>query len=224
LSLALETMLPRILSSVCVATYLQENPQDISCNVSAIGSKTRHPVVSPKELSRKWRVGVNKARQTLKATTQRGIRTAAHPLTRRCRADHFSLRCGRLNAQFYSDTVFATTKSLKGDKSAQVFTAKDFIRVHPMKTPASKNALRRYKCLLKTLEFPPISALMVRLNSQDLIPIGKSFVLNFRSGPGSGPERVSPTRKVRTKQRPRFKKRWKHKMVTKGVHGRLWDF
>ena len=43
-----------------------------------------------------------------------------------------SLRYQRLNTQFYSDTVFATTKSLKGNKCAQVFTAKDFIRVHPM--------------------------------------------------------------------------------------------
>ena len=55
-----------------------------------------------------------------------------HPLTRRYRTDHFSLRYCWLNTQFYSDTVFATTKSLKGNKCAQVFTAKDFIRVHSM--------------------------------------------------------------------------------------------
>ena len=98
----------------------------------SVGSKTRHSTVSPEELSRKWRVGVNAARQTLKATMQRGIRTAMHPSTRCYRTDHFSLRCCRLNTQFCSDTVFATTKSLKGNKCAQVFTAKDFIRVHPM--------------------------------------------------------------------------------------------
>jgi hypothetical protein len=64
--------------------------------------------------------------------TQQGIRTAAHPLTPRCHADHFSLRHRRLNAQFCSDAVFATAKSLKGDKCTQVSAAKDFIRVHPM--------------------------------------------------------------------------------------------
>ena len=124
-------MLPRILSSVRVASYVTENQVD-SRKVSATGSKTRHSIVSPEELSRKWRVGNNTARETLKATTQRGIRTAVHPLTRRYRTDHFLLRYRRLNTQFYSDTVFATTKSLKGNKCAQVFTAKDFIRVHPM--------------------------------------------------------------------------------------------
>ena len=51
-SLTLETMLPRILSSVCVATYLPENQGD-SRKVSAIGSKTRHSIVSLEELSRK---------------------------------------------------------------------------------------------------------------------------------------------------------------------------
>ena len=56
------------------------------------------------------------SRDTLKATTQRGIRRVVHPLTRRYRTDHFSLRYRRLNTQFYSDTGFATTKSLKGNK------------------------------------------------------------------------------------------------------------
>jgi hypothetical protein len=132
-SLTLESVLPRILSSIRVAIYLPDNPQGADTRaVSLLGSKTRHLVVTAEELSRKWRVGINTARQTLKATTQRGIRTAVHPLTRRYRTDHFSLRYRRLNAQFYSDTVFATTKSLKGNKCAQVFTAKDFIRVHPI--------------------------------------------------------------------------------------------
>jgi hypothetical protein len=83
-SLTLESMLPRILSSIRVATYLPDNPQgDDTRAVSSLGSKTRHSVVTAEERSRKWRVGINTARQTLKATTQRGIRTAVHPLTRR---------------------------------------------------------------------------------------------------------------------------------------------
>jgi hypothetical protein len=127
-------LLPKILSSIPVATHLPENPQnDNSCKVSTIGWKTRHSAaVSLVELSRKWRVGINTARQTLKATTQEGIRAALHPLTRRCRTNHFSLRCCCLNTQFHSDTVFVTTKLLKGDKCAQVFAAKNLIRVHLM--------------------------------------------------------------------------------------------
>jgi hypothetical protein len=52
------------------------------------------------------------------------------PLTRCHRAGHFLLRCccRGLSAQFHSDTAFVTKKLLKGNKCAQVFTAKDFIR------------------------------------------------------------------------------------------------
>ena len=131
-SLTLETMLPRILSSVCVATYLLENKQEKPRKISAIGSKTRHLIVYPEELSRIWRVGINMAQETLKATTQRGIHTAVHPLPRRYHTDHFSLRYRLLNTQFYLDTVFTMSKSPKGNKWAQVFTAKDFIWIHPM--------------------------------------------------------------------------------------------
>ena len=98
--LTLETMLRRILSSVCVATYLPENTQEGPRNVSSVGSKMRHSIESLEELSQKWRVGVNTARATLKATTQRGIRTAVHRLTRRCQTDHLSMRHRRLDTQF----------------------------------------------------------------------------------------------------------------------------
>ena len=133
LSLTLETMLPRILSSVCVATsYLTENTKIDPRNISAIGSKTRHLVVTLEELYRKRQDGINNGREILKATAQRGICTGVHPPTCCYHTDHFSLRYWRLNTELYSETVFATRKSLRGNKCAQVFTAKDFIGVHPM--------------------------------------------------------------------------------------------
>jgi hypothetical protein len=48
--LTLETVPPRTLSSICVATCSPANPQ-VDRTVSAIGSKTRHLMVSPEELS-----------------------------------------------------------------------------------------------------------------------------------------------------------------------------
>jgi hypothetical protein len=135
-TLTMESMLTRILSKVCVATYL---PQDCDRKFAAIGSKTRHSQVTAEELAKKWRVGIDTARQMLKVTTQLGVRTAVHPLTRRYRTDHFTLRYKRLNETLYSDTMFATVKSLKGNKCAQVFSAKYFIRVHPMESKAECN-------------------------------------------------------------------------------------
>jgi hypothetical protein len=132
-TLTMESMLTRILSKVCVATYL---PQDCDRKIAAM----RHSQVTAEELAKKWRVGIDTARQTLKVTTQLGVRTAVHPfLMRQYRTDHFTLRYKRLNETFYADMMFAMVKSLKGNKCAQVFSAKDFLRFHPTESKAECN-------------------------------------------------------------------------------------
>ena len=42
-------------------------------------SKERHPAVSSENLSEIWNIGLNQAKQTLKVTTQRGVRSAILP-------------------------------------------------------------------------------------------------------------------------------------------------
>jgi hypothetical protein len=49
---------------------------------SVMGSKMCHSLVTAEELSRKWGIGIETARQTLKATAQRGVLKGIHPLTR----------------------------------------------------------------------------------------------------------------------------------------------
>ena len=46
-------------------------------------SKTRHSIVDPETLARKWRIGYETAKKTLAATTQMAVRTASVPLYRR---------------------------------------------------------------------------------------------------------------------------------------------
>jgi hypothetical protein len=46
-------------------------------------SKQRHSAVTPEELSERWNIGLEQARQTIKVTTQRGVRSAILPLSRR---------------------------------------------------------------------------------------------------------------------------------------------
>jgi len=92
------TMFPCLLSKVQVATYVndEENMSDAEQNiqgeravsVGATFSKTRHSKITPEELARKWRVGLQTARNTLKTTTQFGVRHAIHPLKRRYRTDN----------------------------------------------------------------------------------------------------------------------------------------
>ena len=63
------------------------------------------------------------AHRTLTSTTQhQGIRRVLHPVERRYKTRQSHLRFPTLNARFYTDTMFATTKSLRGNKCAQLFT------------------------------------------------------------------------------------------------------
>ena len=64
---------------------------------SAIPNK-RHHGTDPNLLSRKWGIGLKKARDTLAKTTQLNIRSALLPLTRRYRTDLLSQRLKRLSS------------------------------------------------------------------------------------------------------------------------------
>ena len=63
-----ETLLPRLLDNVHIANTISNN---------------HHSNISPESLYNKWRISLNTARDTLKITTQQGIRQAVHPITRR---------------------------------------------------------------------------------------------------------------------------------------------
>lgn len=47
---------------------------------STVQTKSRHSTMEPMELSRCWGIGLSTAQKTLRVTTQKGLRTAVHPL------------------------------------------------------------------------------------------------------------------------------------------------
>ena len=88
-------------------------------------SKERHPVVSAESIADRWSIGMNNAKQTYKVTTQKGVRSAILPLSRRYRADrHFNRPT--LKGKWYTDYMFGRTKSLDGNVGAQVFANKEY--------------------------------------------------------------------------------------------------
>ena len=59
-------------------------------------------------------IGLERARQTLKAITQRGTRSALLPIVKRYRADRqFGVK--RLNDKFATDTIWAKIRNLSYD-------------------------------------------------------------------------------------------------------------
>ena len=130
-----QTMTERLIASVNIKGVNKVKPREeqkpllpnhYSIRVSEIASKTRHSVHSPEEVSRKFNIGIERAKETLKVTTQKGIRHAVHPLHRRYRVDHMQFNRKRLNEKFYCDHLVAKTKSLDGNTEAWLYTTGKF--------------------------------------------------------------------------------------------------
>ena len=82
-------------------------------------STERHVKMSAEVLADRFGIVLERARQTLKATTQIGTRSALLPIGRRYRADRkFGVR--RLNGKFATDTIWAKSKTLRSNVSSQM--------------------------------------------------------------------------------------------------------
>ena len=207
----------RLISKVQVATTYQD--QQATC--AAVGTD-RHSKVGPEELSRKWGVGLQTAKDTMKATTQAGIRTAVHPMNKRLRVDHLHLHRKRLHGNWFCDTVMSKVKSLLGNTCANIYTQGKFTRVVPM--------TRRHEAGESFVTFT------------DDVGIPESLTTDGAGEfTGKNTQFVREARKLRTKlytteqgrknqNHPAEREigilstRWKSRMAKKRVPKRLWDF
>jgi hypothetical protein len=88
----------RLLLAVNIATVYREDIDQWSDErkASSIIFNERHSVATPEDLAQSWNIGIQTAKETVRVTTQKGIRTAIHPITRRVRVDHLHLHRQRL--------------------------------------------------------------------------------------------------------------------------------
>ena len=75
-------------------------------NITSIKHE-RHQKLTPESLAKKWNIGLNTAKNTIKVTTQLGVRSALGPPTWRYCTDMMQHNLQRLNTNFYTDTLFA---------------------------------------------------------------------------------------------------------------------
>ena len=96
-----------------------------------------HDGKSPELLKRKWGIGLEKAKQTLKATTQLAVQYAVLLLTQRYCTDLMSQCLCHSNSHFYTDTLFLKHKSIEGNTCGQHFTdGESFVVLYPMDSKA----------------------------------------------------------------------------------------
>ena len=124
----------RLISAMNIVTRYQEDidQREDERKVSGVITSERHLRVTPAEVARKWNIGLQTAKDTLRVTTQKGIRTVIHPMTRRVRMDHLHLHRHRLKGTWYTDMLLSKVKSKLGNTCANVYTQGKFTRVIPM--------------------------------------------------------------------------------------------
>ena len=91
---------------------------------------SRHSAITPENLNKIWRRGLDTAKKTLRVTTQRCVRAAIHPITCRYQVDQLALHRNWLKNEFHTDTLFSRVKSLAGNKCAQVFTNGQYMTIY----------------------------------------------------------------------------------------------
>ena len=90
--------------------------------ISALSLRERGTIITKEILAKRWGIGLDTAHRTLESTTQKGVRRVLHPVEHCYRTRQSHLRFPMLKTRFYTDTMFSTMKSIRGNKCAQVFT------------------------------------------------------------------------------------------------------
>ena len=83
-------------------------------------SRERHHTLDAETLAELWNIGLKKTKETMKATTQNGTRSAILPLSRQYRSDGM-YNVKRLQGRFATDTFYLKSKSIYGNTYVQIY-------------------------------------------------------------------------------------------------------
>ena len=92
------------------------------CEIHSLTTDEKSPFITKEILSRRWMIGLDSADRTLRVTTQRGVKTIIRPTDRRVKTWYPHLGRPTTKRRMYSDTLFAKTKSIRGNTCAQLWT------------------------------------------------------------------------------------------------------
>ena len=209
------TFLNCLISNVHVASTCR-------ADVDKIISEKRHSEVTPESLAAKWNIGLQAAKDTLAVTTQRGIRTAVHPLSRRLRVDHLNINRPRLHGKWCLDMMASKVKSKIQNTCAAIYTNGKFTKACPL----SSRAHAADSLIDFTDDVGVPEHLMTDL-AGEFVGRGTKFVKEARrmriklycSEKGRKNQNHHAEREIGI-----VKKRWMSRMRKKNVHRRLWDF
>ena len=216
-----------------LAERLNDNHSDISkrtinaTTVDLPGHRTfvsteRHSVVTPEQLSERWNIGLAQAKNTINVTTQRGVRSAILPLSRRYRTDRMYNQRRLRGQRFYTDTIIGKYKSLTGNTCAQLFANESFFaKAYPMERKSfAGTALRQF---IRDYGVPDK---LTFDGSAEQVKPKTEFMKQIRHH-GVDYHIIEPHRPQQNRAETvirEVKKRWFRQMVKRKVPKRLWDY
>jgi len=185
-------------------------------------SKERHSAVTAEQLSERWNIGLAQSKQTLRVTTQRGVRSAILPLSRRYRTDRMYNQRKLRGQRFYTDTLFGKYKSVTNNTCAQLFANKSFFaKVYPMeKKSFAGAALRQF-----IRDFGVPEKLTFDGSGEQTGPKTefmkhvRDYAIDYHVTEPNRPQQNRAETVIRE-----VKKRWFRQMVKRKVPKRLWDY
>ena len=108
--------------------------------IRKVVANPRNSVILPKHLTRMLNICLDKAKQMLRVTTQRGIHTTVHPISRRYKTDHLHLTRKYISGRWYVDWMPTATKSIMQCKGVFVYSNRTFPEVYPKESKMSIKA------------------------------------------------------------------------------------
>ena len=190
-------------------------------DMSTFQSSDRHTDVTARDLSERWHISLAQAENTLKKTTQKFLRSAILPLSRRYRADRM-FRRKTLDGKWSTDTLDGRVKSLDGNRYAQVFANKGyFSKIYPMDSKGKAGDALRLFCTEFGIPYDLTfdgSKEQTKKNTTFMKEIRKHGIDYHISEPEMHNQNSAEgvIREIR--------KKWYRTMVRKRVPKKLWDY
>ena len=193
---------------------------------TVVGEKQRHGKHNAETIARKWSIGLEQAKATLKATTQLWGRTSVFPMTKRYRADHllFGFHKRRIPITVYMDQMFSKIKSLAQNTGANVITDGHYTQVDPFRKPDGESVGNSLWNFVNLVGIP------VKLIA-DLARVQEGYYTKFIEAARKLRIMLHWAEKGRHTQNWRaeaeigtLKRKWNSLMKRKKIPKRLWDF
>ena len=203
-------------------TILATNTKFERRDIATVTAVERHSKHSPETLAKMWKIGLQTAKDTMRVTTQHGIRHALHPISRRYRVDHIHLHRNRLHGNFFFDTMESKITSLRGNTVAHVLTNGAFCKVMP--SPSKKYAGESLRVFSRDVGIPDKlhcdqAAEHTGPNTEFMNQVRHLDIDVHFSEKGRKNQNAMAERDIGI-----LKQRWQRRMVEMAVPRRLWDY